>query len=135
MRLCASPQYLEAHGQPVHPRELADHTVFAYSYWSGGDDWMFQGPEGPVSVRIHPRIRTNSGDTCRSAALLHQGIILQPDFLVGPDLRAGTLIELMPEFRSIEMGVHAVYASRKHLPMKTRRLIDFLAEAFAVPGW
>ena len=41
----------------------------------------------------------------------------------------------MPEFRSIELGVHAVYASRKHLPMKTRRLIDFLVEAFRTPAW
>lgn len=135
MRLCASPQYLDTHGRPAHPGDLGNHAVFAYSYWSGGDDWTFQGPEGDTTVRISPKIRTNSGDTCRTAALLHQGIILQPDFLVGPDLRQGTLVELMPEYRSIGMGVYAVYATRKHLPMKTRRMIDFLAGAFAVPGW
>jgi DNA-binding transcriptional LysR family regulator len=133
--LCASPTYLAAHGTPAHPRELKAHTVFAYSYFAAGDDWTFDGPEGRVSVRVSPRMHTNSGDTCRAAALEHQGIVLQPDFLVGPDLRRGTLVELMPAYRSIDLGVYAVYATRKHMPMKTRRLIDFLVEAFQVPAW
>lgn len=133
--LCASPGYLAAHGTPTHPHQLAAHQVLAYSYWAGGDEWPFKGPEGEVSVRVNPRIHTNSGDTCRVAALQDQGIILQPDFLVGPDLTRGALVELMPEFRSLELGVHVVYATRKHLPMKTRRLIDFLVEAFRTPAW
>lgn len=135
MVLCAAPAYLAAHGTPSHPRELAAHAVFAYSYWSTGDDWTFHGPDGAVTVRVEPRIHTNSGDTCREAALQGQGIVLQPDFLVGPDLRAGRLVELMPAYRSLDLGVHAVYATRKHLPMKTRRLIDFLADAFEAPAW
>lgn len=132
---CASPGYLEAHGTPMHPRELAHHAVFGYSYWSTGDDWTFDGSDGEVTVRVYPRIRTNSGDTCRAAALEGQGIVLQPDFLVGPDIRRGALVALLPEYRPVELGVYAVYASRKHLPMKTRRLIDFLAEAFRTPPW
>jgi len=133
--LCASPGYLASHGTPTHPRELVDHQVLAYSYWTSGDEWRFRGPQGETTVRVQPFIRTNSGDTCRIAALDDRGIILQPDFLVGTDLRDGTLVELMPEFRSIELGIHAVYASRKHLPMKTRRLVDFLVAAFESPAW
>lgn len=135
MVLCASPAYLQAHGTPEHPRELAAHVVFAYSYWSTGDDWTFSGPDDSVTVHVEPRIHTNSGDTCCEAALQGQGIVLQPDFLVGPDLQADRLVELMPEYRSLELGVHAVYASRKHLPMKTRRVIDFLATAFQNVEW
>lgn len=133
--LCASPRYLAMHGTPIHPSQLADHTVFAYSYWAAGDDWTFDGPDGEATVRVHPRIHTNSGDTCRAAALDDQGIVLQPDFLVGRDLERGALVELMPGYRSLELGVFAVYATRKHLPMKTRRLIDFLVEAFRAPAW
>ena len=48
-----------------------------------------------VSVKVTPRLRTNSGDTCRVAALRGQGIVLQPSFLVGPDLRAGTLLNFV----------------------------------------
>jgi DNA-binding transcriptional LysR family regulator len=135
MVLCAAPDYLARHGAPDHPRELDAHVVFAYSYWSTGDDWTFDGPDGTETVRVEPRLRSNSGDTCRAAALQGQGIVLQPDFIVGPDLRAGTLVELMPAFRALELGVHAVYATRKHMPMKSRRLIDFLVAAFRNPAW
>lgn len=135
MVLCASPDYLATHGAPSHPEDLAQHRVFAYSYWATGDDWTFESPEGTVTARVTPRIRTNSGDTCRVAALEGHGIILQPDFIVGSDLRSGALLELMPEFRSIELGIHAVYATRKHMPLKTRHLIDFLVDAFKTPKW
>lgn len=133
--LCASPGYLATHGTPAHPHELTQHQILAYSYWAAGDDWRFSGPEGEVRVKVTPRIHTNSGDTCRAAALEGQGIVLQPDFLVGTDLKRGTLVELMPEYRSVDLGIFAVYATRKHLPMKTRRLIDFLVQAFCTPVW
>ena len=133
--LCASPAYLAAHGTPSHPRELAGHEVVSYAYWTGGDDWRFTGADGEARVRVQPRLHTNSGDTCRVAALRGQGVVLQPDFLIGDDLRRGDLVELLPGWRSLELGIHAVYASRKHLPMKTRRLVDFLVEAFAKPAW
>ena len=130
MVLCASPQYLLAHGVPAHPDELAAHAVISYSYWSTRDEWHFDGPQGPVSVKTQPCMHTNSGDTCRATALAHQGVILQPTFLVGDDLAAGTLVELMPEFRSIELGIYAIYPTRKHVSPKVRALIDFLAGHF-----
>lgn len=135
MVLCASPQYLTTHGVPTQPSELATHRVISYTYWATRDEWHFTGPKGEVSVRIKAGMHTNNGDTCRCAALEHQGIILQPDFLVGDDLRSGSLVELMPEYRATSIGVHVVYASRKHLPLKVRRLIDFLVEAFKTPSW
>lgn len=97
MVLCASPRYLDEHGRPEHPRDLAGHQVFAYSYWSAGNDRTFPGPDGEVSVRVCPRLHGNSGDTRRTAALEHQGIILQPGCLVGPEIRFGQLVELMPD--------------------------------------
>jgi len=135
MVLCASPAYLKRHGTPLHPRELGKHAVISYTYWATRDEWRFTGPKGPVVVHIQSRIHTNNGDTCRRAALAHHGVILQPDFIIGEDLRRGDLVELMPTYRSIEIGIYAVYPSRKHLPLKTRRLIDFLAEALRTPAW
>jgi DNA-binding transcriptional LysR family regulator len=136
MIACASPQYLAQHGTPAHPDELAQHEVISYSYFAARDEWTFTAPqETPVVVHTHARIHANNGDTCRAAALEHQGIILQPDFIVSDDLRRGDLVELLPTWRTMTLGIHAVYPSRKHLPIKTRRLVDFLVEAFAVPEW
>ena len=135
MVLCASPAYLKARGQPAHPSDLAHHDVLAYSLFSMGDQWEFTAPGGVVSVKVTPRMRTNSGDTCRMAALRNQGIVLQPTFLVGPDLLAGTLVEVMPAWRSVELGVYAIYPSRKFVSPKVRLMIEFLLDAFRTRAW
>jgi DNA-binding transcriptional LysR family regulator len=136
MVACASPQYLAQHGTPAHPDDLAQHAVISYSYFAARDEWTFTAADGTqVVVRTHARIHANNGDTCRAAALDHHGVILQPDFLVADDLRRGNLVELLPTWRTLTLGIHAVYPSRKHLPIKTRRLVDFLVETFAKPGW
>jgi DNA-binding transcriptional LysR family regulator len=135
MVLCASPRYLRKAGRPRHPSALAEHAVIGYSYWSQHDVWEFDGPEGRVSVKTRPCMRTNNGDTCRAAALQHQGLILQPTFLVGEDLRSGALVEVLPQYRSTELGVYAMYPTRKHVSPKVRLLIDFLVEWFRQPRW
>jgi DNA-binding transcriptional LysR family regulator len=135
MVLCASPGYLTRHGQPKHPSDLAGHTVLAYSLLAMGDQWGFDGPDGKVTVAVNPALRTNSGDTCRAAALKHHGIILQPTFMVGEDLRSGALVELMPQYRSSEFGIYAVYPSRRYMSAKVRLLIEFLAKALGNANW
>ena len=93
--------------------------------------WSWPRPKWRVSVGTAPWLRSNNGDSCRTAALGHHGVILQPTFLVNDDLVAGTLVELMPEYRSVELGIYAVYPTRKQVTHKVRALIDFLAERFA----
>ena len=105
---CASPAYLARRGMPAHPGDLPDHDVISYSLFASGENWTLTGPDGEVTVKVAPRMRTNSGDTCRAAALLDQGIILQPTFIVGADLAQGTLAEILPGYRAGELGIHAV---------------------------
>lgn len=134
--LCASPDYLKLHGTPTTPDELQHHQAILYSYLKTGNEWELTGPDGKASrVRLRSRFHTNSGDTCRAAALAHQGIVYQPEFLVAADLEEGRLIELLPEFRGLDVDIHAVYPSREYLPMKTRRLVDYLVSAFSEPPW
>ncbi|MGJ7916146.1 LysR family transcriptional regulator [Massilia sp. LXY-6] len=135
MVLCASPAYLLRRGEPAQPGDLTQHDVISYSLFASGENWNFTGPGGEVTVKVAPRMRTNSGDTCRAAALHDQGLILQPTFIVGPDLAQGLLKETMPGYRSVELGINAVYPSRKFVSPKVRLLIDFLVEAFARPAW
>ena len=135
MVACASPAYLARCGRPDSPERVVDHDVIAYTYWALQDEWQFEGPNGTISVRTSPCIRANSGDTCRAAALAHEGIVYQPTFLVGKDLEEGTLVDLFPQHRAMELGIYAVYSSRKHVLPKVRLLIDFLAERFATRRW
>jgi DNA-binding transcriptional LysR family regulator len=135
MVVCATPAYLKKHGTPRQPADLAAHTVLAYSLFSAGDLWEFDGPQGKVGVKVTPQLHTNSGDTCRAAALQHQGIIYQPSFLVGADLKSGALVQLLPEYLSAALGIYTVYPTRKHLSPKVRLLIDFLSESARRLGW
>jgi len=130
MVLCATPEYLARHGEPREPGELAGHLKIAYSYW-GGNEMSFQGPAGEARARIDPYLTSNNGETCRAAALAHRGIILQPSFLIGEDLAAGRLVELMPEYRALELGIYALYPTRKHVAPKVRAMVDFLLHKFA----
>ncbi len=135
MCLCASPDYLASHPPLRTLADLADHGVIAYTNFATGNEWLFDGPDGRVSVRTRSSVRCNNGDTCRSIALAGGGIALQPSFMVGDDLRSGALVEILPEYRSIELGIYVVYPTRKHLASKVRALISFLTERFAHPEW
>jgi DNA-binding transcriptional LysR family regulator len=129
MVLCASPGYVKNNSMPRVPEDLSHHRVLAYSLLSSGDHWFFtsnQDAKHQVSVRIAPVMRTNNGDTCRAAALKDQGVVLQPDFLIGEDIKAGRLIKLMPQWHAGELGIFAVYPSRRYLSAKVRLLVEYL---------
>jgi DNA-binding transcriptional LysR family regulator len=134
--LCASPTYLRNAPRIETLDDIAQHSVMAYSGWSGGDVWTLTDAQGKAhSVTTYPRLRANSGDTCRAAALADQGLIYQPGFLVGDDVRCGRLVRILPALQGPTLGIHAVYPTRKHLPGKVRAMVDFLVNAFNTPAW
>lgn len=130
--LCASPQYLARHGTPTTPDDLLQHSVIGYSLSALGDRWEFESEAGQQhSVKITPRMSSNSGDTCCQVAIHHQGIVLQPQFLVQPYLDSGALVSLLPQYCSSQLGIYAVYPSRKHVSPKVRLLVDYLVKQLA----
>jgi DNA-binding transcriptional LysR family regulator len=128
---CAAPAYLARHGAPQTPADLAGHAFLGYTLTGTGADWRLEGPDGLVSVPISGPIRADNGDIIRLAALGGAGIAFQPYFIVGADIEAGRLVRVLPEWQSPELGVYAVYPSRKHLSAKVRTFVDFLVAALA----
>lgn len=135
MRLCASPSYIKSHPPVNALQDLTEHRVIAYSNFSSGNEWSFTGPDGEHKVNTRSVIRSNNGDTCRSIALSAGGILLQPSFMVSEDLRRGDLVELLPAYCAVELGIYAVYPTRKHLASKVRAFINFLVEQFEEVDW
>jgi DNA-binding transcriptional LysR family regulator len=135
--LCASPDYLARCGYPAAPADLIEHRCIGYSYAATGDEWQLIDIERKAhAVKVNCHMHTNNGDTARAAALAGQGVIWQPTFLIGNDLRAGKLVQVLPEYRLPDIDVLALYPSRRHLSAKIRAMIDFLADAFGgVPPW
>ena len=135
--VCASPAYLAAHGMPQVPADLARHVCLGYTYSATADEWQFVDAAGdPHSVKVRWAMRANNGDTARAAALAGAGVIWQPSFLIGNDVRAGRLVEVLPGFRMPDIDIQAIYASRRHLSAKVRVMVDFLADTLAgTPAW
>lgn len=130
--LCAAPSYLQRCGTPRTPEALREHACLIYSYASTGDEWVLEGSDGKRhAVRIAGPMRVNNGEMLRAAALDGAGIIREPHFIVGDDLHAGRLVALLPDFPPPEIGVYALYPSRKHLSAKVRTFVDYLAARMA----
>lgn len=129
--VCASPGYLAAHGMPEMPADLSRHPCLGYTYGATSDEWQFAGPGGTLeSVRVRWALRANNGETARAAALAGAGVIWQPSFVIGEDVRAGRLVEVMPGYHMPPVDILAIYASRRHLSAKVRMMVDFLVDAF-----
>lgn len=135
--IVAAPDYLARRGTPVVPGDLTKHDCIRYMYGDGGDIWHFQGPDGPLAVRVHGQLRTNNGDAMRIAASRGMGIAVTPSFIVSEELARGTLVPLLKGWGAAdEMAVHAVYPPGRNPSAKLRSFIDFLVPRFGEhPVW
>jgi DNA-binding transcriptional LysR family regulator len=135
--VCASPAYLAEHGVPETPEDLASHNCLLYSYLSTANVWRFTAPDGrEVPVAVTGNLRVNNGMVNTEAAVSGMGIYMTPTFYVGNLIRAGKLRRVLEGYRLPELGIHAVYPQRAHVPPKVRVFVDFLARRFSrKPGW
>jgi DNA-binding transcriptional LysR family regulator len=129
---CAAPSYVAAHGMPRTPAELARHRCLSYEYSPSRNIWRFRDRQGrEQDVRIGGPVHANNGQMLCALAVAGVGINFEPDFIVAPDVRAGRLVTLLPDFAPPSIPIHAVYPSRRHLSAKVRAFVDFLAARFA----
>ena len=124
----AAPIYLERHGAPSVPEDLATHTCLIHDFMPDPELWRFTGPDGPVSVRVNGGFVANDSAAVRLAARAGHGIALLPEIQLIDDLRAGRLYRLLNDYPSEIVPVHIVYPSRRNLAPRTRVVMDFLVE-------
>lgn len=135
---CASPAYLaRTDAAPVQPEDLDRHECLTYTNVPVPNAWPFESRDGGThTVRVTPRHRANSGRMLVELAVLGLGVVIEPDFIVAPEVRAGRLVQLLPGFELPRVPISAVYPSRRHLSAKVRTFVDFLAERFSrAPDW
>lgn len=129
---CASPAYLKRHGAPKTPADLASHNCFTYEYVSPRDRWSYLDRDGTEKhVRMTGTLHSNNGDLLAVVAARGVGIVFEPGFIVGPEIRAGRLVPLLQDYAVPPMPIFAVYPTRRHLSAKVRVFVDFLMERFA----
>lgn len=134
--LCASPEYIKEHGWVEAPRDLQAHSCLHYGYLQSGNLWDLIGPKGKVSVQIEGALCSNNAELLKAGALKGAGIAMLPTFIAGPDLQTGQLVRVLPDFQPPEIAIYALYPPSRHLSVKVRLLIDFLADRFGpLPYW
>lgn len=136
--ICAAPAFLERHGVPATPGDLARFNCLTWIGNQGGlNDWPFAGADGPYAVSVRGNTVVNNGEALYEMTLAGLGIARMAGFRVGGALKAGRLVALLAEHHREEpLAIHAVYPHRRHLLPKVRAFVDYLSQKFTPsPPW
>lgn len=132
---CASPQYLDRHGRPQHPRDLLAHEAMVPSFVReltfhrpggaglSGDEVVALTPPVPVLSTAHI-------DMMYASARAGLGIAGLPTFVAAQALHEGALERVLPDWHLVDAHIHAAMPTRKHVPARTRAFLEFLVQAF-----
>ncbi|MCS0614664.1 LysR family transcriptional regulator [Massilia kyonggiensis] len=134
--LCASPAYLAAHGAPDAPIALAAHDCLQFAFGGGRRTWRLQADGADAEdVEVRGVVHANNAEVLRQAALGGLGIAMLARWLVQRDLRAGTLVQVLPGYRvnpgPMDVGLYALYPASRRNSTKIRAFVDLLAEHLA----
>jgi len=128
MVVCAAPGYLKAHGRPSDLAALARHQAVIYRRSGRIRPWLFPGEDGIVEeVTPSNRIRLDDLDAIADAAADGMGLAWVPYWLVRERIRAGTLVQLLPDRREFLYDAYALWMQTPHLPLRVRLAVDALA--------
>lgn len=130
--LCASPQYLASAPRLVHPGDIENHNCLALRRNPGDNIWQFKDGGEIVDVRVRGEFTANSGNMLATAARLGRGLILSPEWIMGPPIVRGELVKLLPAYPPYPATstLYAVHPYQRFVPPKVKVFIDFLIERF-----
>lgn len=128
----ASPAYVERHGIPQTPAELARHNCLSLGQQRG---WTLRVAGAIQVVKVGGVLECNDGAVLHDWALEGKGLAWRSLWEVGADLAAGRLVTILDEFVAPPVGIHAVMPQRRHLPLRVRLLIDLFKESYGKLDW
>ncbi|WP_407518614.1 LysR family transcriptional regulator [Methylobacterium oryzisoli] len=133
--LVASPAYLAAHGTPEAPADLRAHACLGFTGYAGWPDWPLMKAGRRETVRPACILVADSTEVLLGAAIDGAGITFTADWLAGPALRSGALVEVLPGWSGRESGaVYAILPPGRLVPAKTRLFVDAVTRAIKA-GW
>ncbi|HEV7328151.1 MAG TPA: LysR family transcriptional regulator [Bosea sp. (in: a-proteobacteria)] len=131
-RLVAAPQVLAGVERPLTPADVAALPSLSWGGEHQSHDWQLKGPGGAEAhIRHQPRFVTEDMVALRHAALQGVGVVQMPTMVVVEDIRAGKLVDVLPDWTPRAGIIHAVFPSRRGLLPSVRALLDFLASEYA----
>jgi DNA-binding transcriptional LysR family regulator len=136
-RLCvAAPAYLRRAGTPRHPSDLVRHECLSLSSdASQTRGWAFTVDGQVTHLRPSGRLDCSDGQVLHDWCLQGLGIAWRSTWEVEREVGEGRLVSVLDEFAAPSNGVYAVFAQRKHLPLRVRLWIDFLKHSYGDAGY
>lgn len=131
-KLCASPRYLATAPRLTHPRDIENHSCLVLRRNPGDNIWRFKDGEEIVDVRVRGEFSANSGNMLVTAARHGRGLMLSPDWIVGPSIAQGELVEVLSDYPPYPAtsALYAVHTYQRFVPPKVKVFVDFLIERF-----
>ncbi len=124
----ASPGYLKARGVPKSPADLEHHDCIFGPGTFGRARWVFRQGKREIPVNLQGRIHTNSGPGAFASALAGLGIAMASSVMFEPEVAAGRLVALLPDYTLEPLPVYAVFPGGPRPSAKVRALVDYLVE-------
>lgn len=135
MIVCAAPRYLERHGVPRTPLELAKLEWIHHLPSAEPNRVTLYKGRRQVTINVRGRLSSNDGAASVEAAVGGFGVMVAPAFELSDEVRSGQLVPLLTDWRSNDLVVQAVFPPRRHVSAKVRGFVDFIASRWNKPPW
>ncbi|EJN03571.1 LysR family transcriptional regulator [Herbaspirillum sp. YR522] len=129
--IVAAPSYLRRHGTPQTPDQLVRHNCLAMSSEGSQRGWTLRQNGKQALFKVGGNMVCNDGQVLHDWALEGRGLAWRSMWEVGAALEAGQLTTVLDKFAAPAPSIYAVFAQRRHLPLRIRALVDFLRHAYA----
>ncbi len=123
--LAASADYVAARGLPQTPDDLTNYDCLSFDAEAREEVWELSKGATRRSHKVEGTFSANNGDLLAKLALNGEGIALVPRFIVAADLKAGRLIEVLPDWTISEIWLTLYYPPYNQLPLRVATFSDF----------
>jgi DNA-binding transcriptional LysR family regulator len=133
--LVAAPAYLKRYGEPKTLADLSKHNCLAISSEGSQRGWTFRDNGKIVTVKITGNMGCNDGQVLHDWALAGKGLAWRSMWEVGSEIESGQLQTVLDQYAAPGNDIYAVFAQRRHLPLRIRTFVDFLRHTYAQPDY
>jgi DNA-binding transcriptional LysR family regulator len=130
MMICAAPAYLERHGTPQTPADLARHRCMDAMHWRHDTRWRLVNGEHDRPPA--PRLRSNNGEALRLAAVAGLGVVLQAEAVLADEVARGRLVPILHDYWPAPRPMHLIYQRDRQSTPKLASFVEFVVERFGL---
>ncbi len=125
----ATPAYLEKHGVPNLPAELAAHQAIVYTQL--GRNWTFRRNGTEASVAVSSRVQFSAAEGIRAAVNADMGLAVTSDWMFWPELKSGEVVRVLEDWELPPIDLWAVLPTGCLASAKARAFAKFVEQVLA----